>query len=141
MKLNFVILLVDDDEDDRQIFVEAMKVLKLSAQVVQATNGLHALGLIKDPAVPKPDIMIFDLNMPRMNGLELLCAVRAQSGCDQIPIVIYSTSSRPEDINQCLASGADTYLPKHSSFAQLCKDLLGVFQQYISGDIHGDDQV
>lgn len=139
MEMNFIILLVDDDEDDRQIFTEAVKILKLPAQIIQATNGVQALSLISDPSVPAPEIMVFDFNMPRMNGLELLRAVRAKSAHKKTPIVMYSTSSRPEDINQCLKSGADAYLSKHSSFTQVCKDLLSVFRQYISGDMMGEE--
>ena len=101
---------------------------------------MSALEIIYQSADKLVEIMFFDLNMPRMNGIELLEKVRQDPRFDLVPIVIYSTYSRPEDINECLRLGANRYLSKASSFTQLCDDLTEVFRSLIAGFEPGNDR-
>ncbi len=81
------ILLVEDDLVDVMTVKRALKELKIDNALTVAGNGEEALELIKDDAV-RPGIVLLDLNMPKMNGLEFLQAVREQSLLHGVPIII-----------------------------------------------------
>jgi CheY-like chemotaxis protein len=124
-------MLVDDDADDQLIFMEALKNIGVSFSVQTARDGVDALDIVNNTGFLVPDIAFFDLNMPRMNGKELLTTLRNNPKFDQVPIIIFSTSSRPEDINDCIRLGANAYLTKHGSFSFLCKDLSEVLHSHL----------
>jgi CheY-like chemotaxis protein len=132
MPSKFSLMLVDDDADDQLIFMEALKNIGIVFSIQTARDGVDALDIINGDSFQTPDIAFFDLNMPRMNGKELLSTLRKDPNFEQIPIIIFSTSSRPEDINDCIRLGANAYLTKHGSFNFLCKDLLDVLNNHLT---------
>jgi CheY-like chemotaxis protein len=124
-----VLLLVDDDIDDQQIFAEALETVDPSIQLVVASNGLEALHKLNTPDSLQPDMIFLDLNMPMMNGKEFLQELKKTNGFSQIPVIIYTTSSRPEDREQSLTLGATDFLVKPNNYKSLCeqlKEIIGV---------------
>jgi CheY-like chemotaxis protein len=131
MPPKFSLMLVDDDADDQLIFMEALKNIGVAFSIQTARDGVDALDIVNSVGFQLPDIAFFDLNMPRMNGKELLTTLRNNPKFEQVPIIIFSTSSRPEDINDCIRLGANAYLTKHGSFSYLCNDLKDVLNNHL----------
>lgn len=113
------ILLVDDDEDDRFIFEEALNALDLEVKFDYSSNGIKALELINDPRQFNPEIIFLDLNMPIMSGRDCLLHLRANAHLEGLKIVIYSTSCDLKTINFLFENGADYYISKPSDFKAL----------------------
>jgi CheY-like chemotaxis protein len=114
----FSVLLADDDADDRMIFLEAFRELKLDVEVNTVRNGRETIDFLKH-ADRLPDILFLDLNMPVMNGKECLKVIKKDPRYENICIAIYSTSSNEEDIEETLVLGAHVYVKKPSDFEQL----------------------
>lgn len=139
--LNHTILAVDDDVDDIQLLQEALEDNSSDAAFV-AVQGAdpffnHLFGYsisteqIAD-AIPLivPDLILLDLNMPKLSGLDLLQLVRQNPYLCDCKIVMLTTSVNPIDERSCLSAGADLYLVKPSSFAELV-DLCSVLLQQV----------
>lgn len=92
------ILLVDDDDVDVMGVERALKKLKILNPIVRACDGLEGLALLRDSqAVKRPYIVLLDLNMPRMNGLEMLAELRKDSRLSNAVVFILTTSKADED--------------------------------------------
>ena len=121
------ILLVDDDEDDRQFFAEALDSLDMNTELVQLTNGEACLEYMENKKDDCPNLLFLDLNMPIMNGFQCLEQIRKQKVFKDVIIAIYSTSSAEKDIEDTFNKGANIYITKPSSF----KDLKNSLRQVI----------
>jgi CheY-like chemotaxis protein len=117
------LLLVDDDIDDQQIFLEALDHVAPGIKVITASNGLEALHKLNTPGAVYPDLIFLDLNMPMMNGKELLEELKRTESFAEIPVIIYTTSSRAEDREESMQLGATNYLVKPQNFNDLCEQL------------------
>src|SRR5271170_235093 len=103
MNANMIeILLVDDDPGDVRLTVEALKQTKMHTNLSFARDGIDALAFLrregKFSAAPRPDIIFLDLNMPRMDGREVLGAIKQDADLKHIPVVVLTTSADEEDI-------------------------------------------
>ncbi|OHB56791.1 MAG: hypothetical protein A2173_04275 [Planctomycetes bacterium RBG_13_44_8b] len=94
------ILLVDDDDVDMMIVKRALKALQVPNQMVYMPDGQAALEYLTDDGNEKPSMLFLDLNMPRMNGWELLENIMANDVLREIPVVILTTSDNPDDISR-----------------------------------------
>lgn len=103
------ILLVDDDPDDQYIFNNALKVVDRSILLSIAKDGVYAFEKLQ---VIKPDLIFLDINMPRMNGFEFLTKIRTLSPFNQIPVIVYSTSSNITDKIKVKTLGAKDCIEK-----------------------------
>lgn len=83
---------------------------RYACDVVYATNGVEALDAIARDG--EPDLMVVDINMPRMNGLELLGELRAAGAVPRIPVILVTTEGEDHDVERGLAAGARAYLRK-----------------------------
>ena len=94
-------LLVDDDEVDRQGVIRSFRKAKLSHQVVEATDGIQALEKLRGESdnepVPRPYIILLDLNMPRMSGIEFLKIIRNDPKLKSSIVFVMTTSSSQRD--------------------------------------------
>lgn len=122
MHKNKVLFIVDDDEDDINLFVEAVNEIDKSMECFKARNGEDALKRL-DELHMLPDVIFLDLNMPRMNGREMLERLKASDKYKDIPVVIYSTSNAEQDKTETKQLGASAYLTKPDSFTELCREL------------------
>jgi DNA-binding response OmpR family regulator len=119
---NKVILLVDDDRDDQELFEEAMAIVDSSVVCHFASDGEEGLSMLEDN-LPGCHIIFLDLNMPKMNGKQFLAAIKQNKVLSKIPIVIFTTSQREKDSVETINMGASYFLTKPSSFGELCKQL------------------
>lgn len=121
------LFIIDDDEDDQLFLHEAMNDLKIPIDCYYANNGETALKQLRDEGIPVPDFIFLDLNMPRLNGKECLVEIKKLSKYDEVPIIIYSTSSHQKDKTEIMQLGADYFLTKPTRISELCKHLLDIF--------------
>jgi chemotaxis family two-component system response regulator Rcp1 len=116
------ILVVDDDPADIRLTLEALKRTKSLIHVSTARDGLEALVFLrreeKLPAAPVPDLILLDLNMPRMNGRELLRVIKKDAALIPIPVVILTTSQAEQDIKETYQLLANCYVTKPTDFRQ-----------------------
>ena len=119
------ILLVDDDQDDRYLFSEALSSLGKNINLYEASSAHDALYQLNNNA-PLPEAIFLDLNMPKQNGYEFLSTMKSASNVIDIPVIIYSTSNTEEDKRKTLELGAIHFMTKHNSFSELCSELYHV---------------
>jgi CheY-like chemotaxis protein len=109
----YAILLVEDDAADAVLIREALRDHTAARRIVtQAEDGLAALERLRDPACRRPDLIVLDLNMPRMNGVEVLEVLKSDEDLKSIPVVVLTTSSAPEDIRSAYDLHANAYVTK-----------------------------
>jgi CheY-like chemotaxis protein len=111
MKKIRTIFIVDDDEDDRSLVTEAIRDIIRHGDIVEVDGGNALLEMLQDEDAA-PDLVLMDMNMPRMNGLEILCAMKKDPSRRSIPVVILSTTSNSKLINQAYELGANAFMTK-----------------------------
>lgn len=113
------ILLVDDDLEDQYIFRDAMDSINSPEPVHTEQNGVTALAyLVGLPPGKLPCVILADLNMPKMNGVDFLDNVKNHNHLKNIPVVIYSTSESKSEQEACIRRGAYAYITKPLSYQQ-----------------------
>lgn len=128
------ILVVDDGPDERQLTLEAFRRNHVPNPVIVTRNGTEALNYllpeskIGDPP-PLPVFVLLDLNLPAMNGVEVLRKLRAHPRTCVLPVVIFTTSHDSTDIFDSYRSGANSYVRKPIEFGQFC-GLVGSLAHY-----------
>lgn len=125
------ILLVEDDEIDVMTFARAMKELNVSNRIESAADGEQALEFLEGPTAVKPCLIILDLNMPRMNGLEFLKSIKSIKPLKRIPVIVLTTSGEVSDKMECFDLGAAGYMIKPMEYSKF-KDLVKVIVDYWS---------
>lgn len=110
------VLLADDDEDDRDLFKEAVEEVKKNADVFTVNDGDALMRTLNDPDQTTPDIIFLDINMPCKNGQECLREIRQNDILKHIPVIIYSTSARPDLVESSYKAGANLYVQKPDSY-------------------------
>lgn len=115
---NAALLIIDDDKDDVDIFVEATKEIDPSIIVYSITKSENMLEELSDIAV-LPSYVFLDLNMPLVSGLECLRQLKSHSVFHEIPVIILSTSEYKKDILAAKELGASYYLSKASTYPVL----------------------
>lgn len=119
------ILMADDDADDRLLAKEALEESKLKYSLEFVTDGIELLeyltsqGGFSDNPKPLPGIILLDLNMPRLDGLETLKKIKKDRRLRLIPVVVLTTSSAEEDLVRSYALGAASFLTKPVTFEGL----------------------
>lgn len=117
------VLLIDDDPDDRMLFQVALDDLAVDCDFIHAKDGREALDLLSSEESEVVDVIFLDINMPRMNGVELLPLIKKLERHRYTPVIVYSTSSSVAEIKKMLDAGAHAYLTKPHSYKQLCHDI------------------
>lgn len=120
------IILIDDDPDDQIFFRDAVHAIFPGLPCETISTCREALKLLENP--PNPDFIFMDLNMPVMSGFECLAYLKKQPLYRDIPVVIFTTSKNPNDINKTKALGAKWYMTKPDDFNVLCKKLHKIIQ-------------
>ncbi len=117
------ILLVEDDTVDAMTVKRALRDLKVANPVTHVTDGEEALGRLKDPSKARPCLILLDINMPRMNGIEFLKAVKADTALQHIPVVMLTTSTNDRDIIQSFHLSAAGYMIKPVDYKQFVETI------------------
>ena len=110
------ILLVEDDRVDAMTLKRALKELKVINSLEHTTNGEEALEYLQNEANEKPCVIILDLNMPKMNGVEFLKIAKADSNLRRIPVVIVTTSKDEWDRFQAFDLSVAGYIVKPADY-------------------------
>lgn len=122
-----LVFLVDDDPEDQEIFEMALTEAGISVKLQCFNSADDILKELRNRTI-MPDFVFLDLNMPKINGLELLQIFSKEKLTPQINVIIYSTSSNEKDITQSRALGANEYLIKPTSFGKLVSSLKELIQ-------------
>ena len=116
MKKSIHILLVEDNEGDIILAKEALKDARIITRVSVVRNGDEALSFLHKHGhyvgVEVPDLVLLDINMPKINGMEVLKRIKNDSNLKSIPIVMLTTSSLETDIKQAYENHANCYITK-----------------------------
>ena len=110
------ILLVEDSPGDVQLTIEALRDAKVSTHLHVATDGEEALAFLRREAgfedVPRPDLVLLDLNLPKKSGHEVLEEIKSDPELRRIPVVILSTSDAEDDVLAAYDRSANCYVTK-----------------------------
>ena len=108
------VLIIEDEEDAAELFAEMMRVSGF--RVVKTSSSAPALALMTDE---KPDIVLLDIMMPEISGLDILRQMRRDPALVNIPVIVVSAQSMPTDIKHSMEAGASMYLTKPVGFIDL----------------------
>lgn len=112
------ILLVEDDQVDAMTVKRALKELHVTNPLVHRENGEAALAHLRDPKSERPCIILLDLNMPLMNGIEFLQVVKHEEVLRRIPVVVLTTSEEQQDKVNSFDLGVAGYMAKPVDYRQ-----------------------
>lgn len=126
------ILLVEDNPDDEALTLRAFKKSNIRNEVVVMRDGAEALAYLfpgNGEAAPRPALILLDLNLPKVGGLELLRKMRADERTQPIPVVVLTSSKLDEDILDSYRNGANAYVRKPVRFSDFAEAVrtLGMF--------------
>ena len=116
------IWLAEDDLDDQEIFDDALKQILPNALLTMAANGEELLKKL-NAAAEVPDILFLDINMPYQNGLSCLVEIRINRRFSKLPIVMFTGSQSPMDMEKAYDNGANLYYTKPASIKELMEGL------------------
>lgn len=123
-------LVVEDSQEDFEALQRLLKRTPISIPVERCVNGEQALsflyrtGRYTDPAIaPRPGLILLDLNLPGTDGREVLRRIKQDTQLKSIPVVVFTTSNNPRDIEVCYHYGANSYIVKPIDFNQLKRDI------------------
>ncbi|MES2680954.1 MAG: response regulator [Bacteroidota bacterium] len=123
-------LLIDDDQDDQEIFMIALNQSNTGVKCDIEGNGLSGLDRLDKNPGDVPDFIFLDLNMPGMNGKQCLVEIRKRPFLKAVPVIIYSTSSVPDEVIDTKALGAVDFITKPPSVTQLAEILNDFFRKH-----------
>lgn len=131
MKKNSI-MLIEDDELDVISFQRTLKKLDIQCDLYVAQNGKEAFRILSDPHVSLPDVILLDLNMPKMSGIEFLRALRNDERFAGLKVFIMTTSSEPADRVMTEQLGISGYIIKPLSYTDNSKkaDSMDSFLQF-----------
>ena len=119
------ILLVEDNPGDVRLTKEALREAKLSTRMHVAYDGVDALAFLRREGVyaemPRPDLILLDLNLPKKGGREVLAEIKADEHLRRIPVVILTTSQAEQDIIETYNLHANAYVNKPVDLDQFAK--------------------
>jgi two-component system, chemotaxis family, response regulator Rcp1 len=110
-----VILLVEDNLGDVRLTQEAFKEGKVNNLLIVASDGIEAMSILRSEA-SRPDLVLLDLNIPRMDGRQVLAEIKADPSLKRIPVVVLTTSKAEEDIVRTYDLNANCYITKPVDF-------------------------
>jgi two-component system, chemotaxis family, response regulator Rcp1 len=119
------ILLVEDNPGDVRLTREALRDAKVNNNMAVASDGIEALALLRQEgqyaSAVRPDLILLDLNLPRMNGFEVLDVIKDDNDLKRIPVVVLTTSQSEQDIVRSYDLHANAYVSKPVDLEQFIK--------------------
>jgi len=126
-----MILLVEDCEEDEELTVRALRRAGVAEEIIVVRDGQEALDfLFREGAWAEreqqnePTVVLLDLKLPKLNGVEVLARLRANETTRCIPVVVLTSSSEDEDILRCYRTGANSYVRKPVSFPRFADTIM-----------------
>jgi two-component system response regulator len=133
------ILLVEDNPDDEELTIRSLRKSNITNEIIVAHDGSEALEFLfcegkysgRD-STSLPAVVLLDLKLPKLNGIEVLKRIRADSRTSLIPVVVLTSSSEEEDMIKSYQSGANSYVRKPMDFANFAEGVtqLGIFWMF-----------
>ncbi len=120
------ILIVDDDSVDVMAAKRAMRDAGVDNPVVHKENGEEALEYLRDLGSHEPCLILLDLNMPKMNGIEFLKAVKDDETLRRIPVLVLTTSNEQSDVVTCFELGAAGYMLKSIDYEEFSETIKAI---------------
>lgn len=111
-----VVCLVDDDADDRYLLREAFEQVTSSIEILEAENGFDFVNLISAKQPSTVSLILLDMNMPKMNGLETIHKIKSMPGWDAVPLVMVTTSGHQAIMQKAIDAGINMFLLKPLTF-------------------------
>lgn len=125
------IILVEDNPDDANLTIRAFKSRNLFNNLIHLKNGQEAIDYIFNGAEfdgkkfnDKPKVVLLDLKMPKVNGIEVLEKIKGDAKTKSIPVVILTSSAEDPDIKKCYDLGANSYITKPVGFENFSKTVV-----------------
>ncbi|GFO58907.1 two-component system response regulator [Geomonas silvestris] len=136
--MNKMILLVEDNPDDEALTLRAVR-KHMPYRIVVARDGAEALDFLfgtgrfadRDTSV-SPLLVLLDLKLPKVNGLEVLRRMRGDARTRMIPVVVFTSSTEEQDISDSYNLGANSYIRKPVDYNQFCSDMKQVMTYWLS---------
>ncbi|CAG6394435.1 Response regulator receiver domain-containing protein [Actinacidiphila cocklensis] len=125
------VLLVEDDPADALLIEEALSEGGVARAIGRADDGIEALEYLRDPERPRPDLIVLDLNMPRMNGRELLAVLKEDADLCTIPVVVLTTSATPDDVSAAYQRHANAYVTKPVNLDDFLQSVRSIDQFFL----------
>jgi len=127
------IFIAEDNLADVMLVREALKAHKILFQMVHLKDGAEAVAaLCGNPVVPSsPDLILLDLNMPKVGGLEVLSAIRKVTALNAVPIIVLTSSPAPEEQQAARRLGVKHYLQKPSDLYEFIDQVGGTIQEVV----------
>ena len=110
------ILLVEDNPDDEELAVRALQRNKVGNAIVVARDGQEALDFLLDESQPLPALVLLDLKLPKVSGLEVLQQLRATGRTQILPVVMLTSSRVPSDVSESYRLGANSFVVRPMNF-------------------------
>ncbi len=130
------VLIVEDNPDDVEITRRAFSKSRMASELIVARDGQEVIDLLIEervnadrPVAGRPDLVLLDINLPKVNGLEVLTRIRASERLAAIPVVMLSASGRDEDVLRSYRLGANSYIQKPVGFDRFL-ETLAVLAEY-----------
>jgi two-component system, response regulator len=130
------VLLVEDSDEDAELTMRTLSRQKLANQVHRVADGAAALDYLfhrgayaSRAGSPPPRVILLDLKMPKLGGLEVLCALKKQASTKSIPVVVLTSSKEDRDLKEAYELGANSYIVKPVEFDKFVKaiETLGLY--------------
>ena len=136
MKVDGDVLLVDDNQADVKLTLKAFRILSSERQVSVVRDGEEALELLfstgrhsDKPGASSLRLILLDLKLPKVNGFEVLKAVKADPKTQSIPVVMLTSSNQAQDVHECYRLGANSYIQKPVDYDEFC-DAIQQIERY-----------
>jgi CheY-like chemotaxis protein len=132
------ILIVEDDEDDAALTLRALGDMALGRRALRVRDGeealevLFATGRHAGRGAASPRLILLDMSMPKMDGLQVLAAVKGDPRTKAIPVVMLTSSGREEDVARSYALGVNSYIVKPASFDEYAAAVVGAGSYWLT---------
>jgi len=110
------ILVADDDKDDFNTLKDAFELMEQEVDLIHVNDGYKLFEVLMQHNFRLPDLIVLDINMPRMDGFVTLARIKSERGISEIPVVVYSTSSDNDHITKSYHLGATAFITKPCNF-------------------------
>ncbi|MBP7690434.1 MAG: response regulator [Anaerolineales bacterium] len=139
------VLLIEDNPDHAVLIQAVLETAWPAAvRVMILSDGLQALEYVRHPApapvLGLPDIVLLDLKLPKVDGLEVLRALRGAAAWERVPVIVLTTSNNPADVRACYATGADAYLSKLVALNGAMRELIRSIETLLARPAGGRGQ-
>jgi two-component system, response regulator len=122
------VLLVDDNQADVKLTISALRIVRVERQVSVVRDGEEALELLFRTGrysggigTANIRLVLLDLKLPKVNGFEVLKAMKTDAGTQSIPVVILTSSNQAQDVHECYRLGANSYVQKPVDYDDFCE--------------------